>query len=139
MLELSYEYVQVLLYSPYAHYAVGPHVQTASRGYDFACKNIYAAMRLVRMISTMHIRGILIPSHHLTVHALAFAAVTLLLADLGGTPGLAIIDVQTLREACMSTHGLLARLSQSNSTAAGCLASLDVGDHDLRSGLASAD
>jgi hypothetical protein len=128
MLELSYEYARLLLFSPFSYSAAEqPPEDDASKAYGFATQAITCSSRLVWVIEALENQGNLNPSHPHIVHALAYACVVLLHAELSSsTKYTDDPDWGDFRDASTSAHRLLANLAQSSDAAAGCLISLTV-------------
>jgi hypothetical protein len=128
MLELSYEYCRLLFTSPFSYSAAEqPSHDDTSKSYGFATQAIMSSSRLTRIIEALENQGNLNSAHPYIIHALAFAAVVLLHAELSGSTK--YIDDPNwgdFRDASARAHRLLTDLAVTSDAAAGCLLSLTV-------------
>lgn len=123
LLAYSHAYAQLLLFSPFVHHLADSTVERGSHEYYFSWKCVQAALQAVKIADLLHKGLHLNEAYFSTVDVLAFAAMTLLVAELGSC------DNAILSEALKSgkrAKELLLMLSLQSQTAAECWEALSV-------------
>lgn len=123
-LAYAYDYAQLLLYSPFAHYLTMPTVEINSPPYTLGLKAVNAALHAIQVAELLHKQLRLDEAYFLTVDVLVIAATTLLVFELGS--GRESPWVHEALHASGIAKGLLLEMSLHSQTAAHCWEALAV-------------
>ncbi|CAK3810541.1 fungal-specific transcription factor domain-containing [Lecanosticta acicola] len=123
LLAYWHAYAQLLLFSPCVHHLADPNVEKGTPEYYFGTRCVQAALKAVKLADLLHKGPHLNEAYFSTIDVLAFAAMTLLVVQLGSSDG------SLLGEAIKSgkrAKELLLMLSLQSRTAAECWEALSV-------------
>lgn len=107
----------MLLYGPFVHHIALGRPRHGSDQYKFGLKAVHAALHAVQLAELLQARLQLNEAHFFTVDALVYAAVTLLVVELGGLDS--GLEIEAMR-AGRNAKELLLVLSLHSTTAAEC-------------------